>query len=289
MLVIPFPAIDPALLSVEVGGFTFSLRWYALAYVAGLLFGWLMVARLVKRPELWPGERAPLAAKQAEDLLTWMTVGVILGGRLGFVFFYNLDHYVSNPLDALKIWEGGMSFHGGLAGVALAVLGWSARNRADPFSVGDAVSMAAPPGLFLGRVANFINGELWGRESDAPWAMIFPNPHAGGVPRHPSQLYEAALEGLLLWALLWHLGVRRGWLRRRGAIFGALLVGYGLARVFVENFRNADAQFIAPDNPSGHVVRLTAELGLTMGQTLSLSMVAIGIGFLVLAFRRRPA
>ncbi|MCL5778440.1 prolipoprotein diacylglyceryl transferase [Limibaculum sp. FT325] len=288
--VLPFPQIDPAIFTLDLGGLTFSLRWYALAYIAGLVIGWRMVVWLMRRPRLWPAERAPMTPDQPEELLTWMTLGVILGGRLGYVLFYNPAHFLANPSEILAIWQGGMSFHGGFLGVILGVIGFALKRGAPVMSVGDAVALAAPLGILFGRLANFINGELWGRPTDVPWAMVFP--HAGPEPRHPSQLYEAGLEGLLLGGVMWWLAVRGGWLKRPGGLIGVFFVGYGLARTFVENFRLADEQFISPDNPMGHVIRLGAGVdawGLTMGQLLSLPMVAIGLGFLAVAFTRRPA
>jgi phosphatidylglycerol:prolipoprotein diacylglycerol transferase len=288
MLVLPFPAIDPALFTVDLGFAEFSLRWYALAYIAGLLIGWRIVVALVKRPALWPGARSPMTPDQPEDLLTWMVLGVVLGGRLGFVLFYQPGYYLENPLQALALWEGGMSFHGGLLGVVVAVLVWSRAHGAPTLSVGDAVAVATPQGLLWGRLANFVNGELWGRPTDVPWAMVFPDPRAGGLPRHPSQLYEAALEGLALGIVMLWLA-RRGWLKRPGAMIGVFLLGYGLARAFVEAFRQADPQFVTADNPFGHVLRLGAgpdAWGLTMGQLLSLPMAAVGA--LILAWVWRP-
>jgi phosphatidylglycerol:prolipoprotein diacylglycerol transferase len=294
VLVLPFPRIDPALFSVEVAGVELSLRWYALAYIAGLVLGWRLVVWLVRRPRLWPGERAPMDAQAPEDLLTWMVLGVVLGGRLGFVLFYDPVHYLSNPAEILALWQGGMSFHGGFVGVMVA-LALFCRRRAIPLlQAGDAIALAAPAGLFFGRIANFINAELWGRPTDVPWAMVFPTvPPAywvdgENVPRHPSQLYEAALEGLVLFAMMWWLALRRGWLKRPGALVGVFFAGYGLARTFVENFRQGNAEFVTPDNPYGQVIRFGSgpeAMGLTMGQVLSLPMIAVGAGFLAYAFR----
>jgi phosphatidylglycerol:prolipoprotein diacylglycerol transferase len=288
MLVLPFPAIDPAILTIEIGGFGFSLRWYALAYIAGLVLGWQIVAALMRRPALWGGP-PPMAPAAAEQVLTWAVLGVVLGGRLGFVLFYNLDYYLANPVQALVIWRGGMSFHGGFLGVILAVAIWSHRNGVPMVRLGDAVAVAAPPGILFGRLANFINGELWGRPTDVPWAMVFPDPRAGGVPRHPSQLYEAALEGALLLAVMLWLA-RRGWLRRPGAMIGVFLLGYGLGRTISEGFRQGNMEFVTPDNPFGHVWRLgdtAASWGLTMGQVLSLPMVALGAA--IVLWTLRPA
>ncbi len=275
---IPFPDIDPALFTIAVGGFEFSLRWYALAYIAGLLLGWRLMVRLMRRPGLWPGDTAPMTPAQPEELLTWMILGVILGGRLGYVIFYNPGHFLANPAEIVQIWQGGMSFHGGFIGVILGVILF-ARARGMPLlQAGDAVALAAPAGLFFGRLANFINGELWGRVTDVPWAMVFPTVPPSlwtdgvNLPRHPSQLYEAGLEGLLLGAVMWGLALRRGWLKRPGAVTGIFFIGYGLARSVVENFRQWDAHL-------GYAIEIGSG-GLTMGQMLSLPMVAIGLGFI---------
>ncbi|MEM7270329.1 MAG: prolipoprotein diacylglyceryl transferase, partial [Pseudomonadota bacterium] len=208
-----------------------------------------------------------------------------LGGLLGFVFFYQPEYYLANPGQILQVWEGGMSFHGGFIGVIVATIIFTRLNQIPLLQLADAVAVVTPPGLLLGRLANFINGELWGRTTDVPWAMVFPG--AGPLPRHPSQLYEAALEGLLLLILMWALALKWGWLKRPGMLTGLFFIGYGAARAFVENFREADPQYITEANPMGHVIRLGAETGLTMGQTLSLPMIAIGLGFWAISRRRR--
>ncbi len=290
--VLPFPDIDPALVSFNLFGLELAIRWYALAYIAGLLLGWRYVVALFRRPGLWGGT-APMRPEQADDLLTWMILGVILGGRLGYVLFYQPAYFAANPGQILAVWQGGMSFHGGLLGVAAGVIGFSLKNGLRILSVGDAVSAAAPIGLFFGRIANFINAELWGRPSTAPWAVIFPGEAAQACPadwagpcaRHPSQLYEAGLEGLVLFTVL-ALAIRAGALRRPGRVFGIFLIGYALARSALEGFRQADAQFVTPDNPHGQVIRFGTEWGLTMGQTLSLPMLALGILLVVLSARR---
>jgi phosphatidylglycerol:prolipoprotein diacylglycerol transferase len=291
--VLTFPAIDPALFSIDIFGIELAIRWYALSYIAGLLLGWRYVVLLARRPALWGGSPA-LSPAQADDLLTWMILGVILGGRLGYVLFYQPAYFAAHPAEILAVWQGGMSFHGGFLGVVAGVVGFAVRNGLPILGVGDAVSAAAPIGLFFGRIANFVNAELWGRPSLAPWAVIFPGEAAGACPpdwllpcsRHPSQLYEAALEGLLLFVVL-AVAIRRGALARPGRVFGIFLIGYGLARMVVEQFRQADAQFVTADNLHGHVLRLGAEAGLTMGQLLSLPMVLAGL-VLVLRSRRRP-
>ena len=289
-LVLPFPEIDPALFTIELGGVSFALRWYALAYVAGLVLGWRMMVWLMGRDRLWPGARAPMSPAEPEELLTWMVLGVVLGGRLGFVLFYNPGYYLDHPGEALMLWQGGMSFHGGFLGVILGVVLFC-RNRGLPLlQVGDAVALVAPPGILFGRLANFVNGELWGRPTEVPLAMVFPG--ADAQPRHPSQLYEAALEGLVLGLAIWGLAMFAGWLRRPGAVTGLFLAGYGLARAVVENFRQGDLQFVTPDNPVGQVIRFGTgpdAYGLTMGQVLSLPMIAVGAAFLAVAFRARRA
>ncbi|MFN3647348.1 MAG: prolipoprotein diacylglyceryl transferase [Gemmobacter sp.] len=281
---IPFPDIAPEIFSISIGGFELALRWYALAYIAGLILGWRLVVALMKRPALWGGV-APMAPARVEDLLTWVILGVVLGGRLGFVLFYQPGYYLAHPLEIPAVWQGGMSFHGGFLGVVLAAWVWAGRNGVPRLALADALAVAAPAGLMFGRIANFINAELWGRPTDMPWGVAFPGAGQdcagviGVCARHPSQLYEAALEGLLLGAvLLW--GVwRRGWLQRPGRVLGVFLAGYGAARFFVEFFREADAQFVTPDNPGGAVL-----LGMQMGQVLSLPMIALGLWF---ALRRR--
>jgi len=288
ILALPFPAVDPVLVSVELFGVELALRWYALAYIAGLVLGWRYVARLCARPDLWGGA-APMPARRTEDLLTWMVLGVILGGRLGFVAFYQPAYFAANPREIIAVWQGGMSFHGGLIGVVLGVLAFARRNGFDPVRVGDAVAAAAPIGIFFGRIANFINAELWGRPTAAPWGVVFPRAECPiGWPevcaRHPSQLYEAGLEGLGL-GLLIYWAIRRGALAVRGRVIGLFLAGYGLARLFVEGYRQADAQFVTAINPFGHVLRF-GDWGLTMGQILSLPMLAAGLALLLWTTRR---
>ncbi len=291
LLAIPFPDISPELFSVEVAGLTFALRWYALAYIAGILIGWKLAATAVRRPALWPADRAPMTAKDVEDIMTGVILGILVGGRLGFVLFYQPGYYLANPLQIPAIWQGGMSFHGGMLGVAIGGLVVAVRRGIPILSLLDTMALATPPGLLFGRLANFINAELWGRPTDLPWGVIFPGAAAQDCPgveglcaRHPSQLYEAGLEGLVLGAALLWLAFARGWLKRPGALTGLFLMGYAVSRLLVELVRQADPQFITPDNPMGYVVRL-GEAGLSMGQILSLPMLAIGAG-LVLAARR---
>lgn len=288
---IPFPDISNEVFSIELFGAHLALRWYALAYLAGLIGGFWVIRSLMRRPALWPADRAPMAPERTDDLLTAIILGVILGGRLGFVLFYQPLHYLSHPLEIVKVWEGGMSFHGGFLGVLVAGLWFARRNGVAPMQLSDAMALVAPVGLLFGRLANFVNAELWGRPTGLPWGVIFPGEAAqdcpGVVPglcaRHPSQLYEAGLEGLVLGLLLWLL-VRRGALKRPGLVTGVFLAGYGLARFAVEFVRQADAQFITPDNPLGYVVH-AGGIGLSMGQILSLPMILAGLWFLLRARR----
>ena len=291
MTYLPFPEISPDIFSIDLFGMTFALRWYALAYIAGLVIGWRIVTALVRRPALWR-DGPPMTAEQVESLLTWIILGVILGGRLGFVLFYQPAQFLANPGQILRVWEGGMSFHGGFLGVVVATLIFCRKERIPLLPAADALAVATPPGLLLGRVANFINAELWGRPTTLPWGVAFPGEAAQtceGVidicARHPSQLYEAALEGLILGAVLLVLVFRRGWLKMPGQTFGLFLAGYGAARFVVELFRQSDAQFITPDNPMGYALQLGAT-GLSMGQLLSLPMILGGLVLIALARRR---
>jgi len=289
---IPFPNLSPEIFTIPIGDFEFALRWYALAYIVGILIGWRIVISVAARPALW-GRDAPLMTRdQIDDLLTWVILGVIIGGRLGFVLFYQPSYYLQNPIEIPMIWQGGMAFHGGFLGV-VAVIWWFCRKNAIPlWNLADALAIAVPPALLLGRIANFINAELWGRPTDLPWGVIFPGSAAQNCPnivglcaRHPSQLYEALLEGALLGSVLLYLAYRRGALKKPGFLTGLFFAGYGAARFLVEFFRQADAQYITPDNPMGYVIQL-GETGLSMGQLLSLPMIAVGIGFMLWARRR---
>lgn len=261
LFALSFPAIDPVLVSIG----PFVVRWYALAYIAGLVFGWRYMRALSAKP---PVAAAP---EDVDDFLLWATLGVILGGRLGYVLFYRPDYYLANPLEILAVWRGGMSFHGGFLGVTVAGIVFVRRRGLAPLPFADRLACAAPLGLFFGRLANFINGELWGRTADVPWAMVFPR--GGPLARHPSQLYQAALEGALLFAVLYLLQRRESLRTRPGVLTGVFIGGYGLARILGEMFREPDA----------HIGLLA--FGTTWGQWLSLPMVAIGV---VLIARANP-
>lgn len=284
LAIIPFPNIGAELFSFTIFGFEGAIRWYALSYIAGLLIGWRMIVALIKRPALWPQGQPPMTPAHVEDLFAWVIAGVVIGGRLGIVLFYDPAYYFSNPIEILKVWKGGMAFHGGLLGVVVAAWIFAQRNGIPKLSAADCLAIATPPGLLLGRLANFVNAELWGRPWDGPWAMIFPTDFLQ-VPRHPSQLYESALEGLVLGLILLWLALARRSFLRPGFVAGVFFLGYGLARVFVEYFRQADDQFITADNPMGYIIGQGA-IGLTMGQILSLPMVALGLILIALSRRK---
>ena len=269
LLLIPYPQFDPVL--VHLG--PLDIRWYALAYITGILGGWVYARAIIKRPRLWGG-KAPLTVLDFDDFILWVTFGIIVGGRLGNVLFYDPSYYAENPLEIVMLWHGGMAFHGGFLGCVIAVILFARHRRIPMLSLGDLTCAVVPIGLCLGRIANFINDELWGRPSDVPWAMVFPRA-PDGLPRHPSQLYEAGLEGLVLFIVL-ALLVRAGALRRPGLITGAFMVCYGIARTAGEFFREPDPQLEALAH------------GLTMGMVLSAPMILIGIVFIVTALRRQP-
>jgi phosphatidylglycerol:prolipoprotein diacylglycerol transferase len=263
---LPFPNIDPVLISIG----PLAIRWYALAYIVGILLGWLYARTLIRNDALWRG-RAPLTVANFDDFIIWVTFGIILGGRLGYVLFYNPAHFAANPLEIVQVWGGGMSFHGGFAGCVIAVLLFARSAKIPVLSLGDLTCAVAPIGLFLGRIANFINGELWGRPTDVAWAFVFPG--AGPLPRHPSQLYEAALEGLVLFIVL-AIAVRMGALKRPGLTIGLFAIVYALGRSFCEFFREPDPQL-------GFLWG-----GLTMGMLLSIPLFLAGIAFVWHAMRR---
>ncbi len=310
-----FPDIDPFVFGLHWGAI--GLRWYALSYVAGILLGWRYAAGLLKNARIWEPRAAPIDGPQLDDVILWITLGIILGGRVGYIVFYGAQQdppIWAHPLNLFKIWEGGMSFHGGLLGVITAVLMFSAFNTVDGMErlklsqaqadggggleawlgrifakalrIGDLIAPAAPIGLFFGRIANFVNGELWGRKTDLPWGMVFCNRTietnyggacpAGDVTRHPSQLYEAGLEGIVLFLLLRWATHKAQWLPRPGAITGLFLLGYGVARAALENVREPDDFMPAWLKGS-----------LTMGMVLSIPMILIGIWLIWRA--RRPA
>jgi phosphatidylglycerol:prolipoprotein diacylglycerol transferase len=266
---IPFPAFDPVLISFG----PVAIRWYALAYIVGILLGWLYARTIIKREKLW-GDPPPMTPTDYDDFVLWVTLGIILGGRIGYVLIYNPSYFAQNPLESVELWKGGMSFHGGFLGCVLAVVLFARHRGLSILSLGDVTCAAGTIGVFLGRIANFINGELWGRPTDVPWAMVFPS--GGPMPRHPSQLYEALLEGLLLFVALTVL-IRRGALKRPGFILGAFALGYGIARSICEFFREPDVQL-------GFLWG-----GLTMGMLLSVPLILAGLALMAVAMRRKVA
>ncbi len=289
---IPFPPFSPEIFSISLGSFEFALRWYALAYIAGILIAWRLAAMTVKALRLWPNDTPPMTPELVEELLTSVILGVIIGGRLGYVLFYQPAYYLQNPIEILMIWQGGMAFHGGLLGVIGAGLYFCAKQNVSKLQCADMMALATAPGLLLGRFANFINAELWGRPTDLPWGVIFPGHAAqscgqlsGFCARHPSQLYEAVLEGLILGALLLFLAWQRGWLKTPGRIAGLFFAGYGMARFFVEFFRQPDAQFVTDTNPLGLALQVGG-YGLTMGQLLSIPMLLLGLFLMRAAMKR---
>ena len=312
--VIPFPQIDPIALDL---GF-FQIRWYALAYIFGLILGWQYTAMFVRADRLWaekdwrkfPREtayfvlpfvgwriphrrfsfdrktrknfqvKAAATPEQISDLLLWAALGVIVGGRLGYIFLYALwypslrEYYLEEPIRILFTWEGGMAFHGGLIGVVVAVILFARKNRLDPFRLADVMAPAVPIGILFGRLANFINGELWGKVTIVPWGVVFPHPEAGPLPRHPSQLYEAGLEGLVLFAILSLFAWKTRALHKRGFLLGVFLLCYGLSRILVEFFRETKDFIGSPDN------------WFTMGMLFSIPMALAGLAFIWIAMKR---
>jgi len=267
-LTIAFPVFDP--IAISFG--PIAIRWYALAYIGGIVLGWIYARSLVKMARLWSGP-APISLLQLDDFILWVTIGIIVGGRTGYVLFYNPAFFVQHPAEIFQLWNGGMSFHGGFLGCVAAVILFARKNDISILSLGDITTAVGPIGLFLGRLANFINSELWGRTADfsVPWAMVFPN--GGPLPRHPSQLYEAGLEGILLFAIL-AVMVRMGALKRPGLILGSFIAIYGLARITAEFFREPDPQL-------GFLWG-----GLTMGMLLSVPMIIVGAILIMTAWRR---
>ena len=245
-----------------------QIRWYSLAYIAGILIGWWYLLKLIAQPG------APMARRHADDMVFYATLGILLGGRLGYAIFYKPEMWL-NPIEVLKLWEGGMSFHGGAIGMSVGIFYLAWRNKLNWLRIHDYIACCVPFGLLFGRIANFINGELWGRTTDVPWAMVFPGSNAGDFPRHPSQLYEAGLEGIVLFAVLWFAFWKTKARYEPGKLVGIFLVGYGLSRFIVEFFRE-------PDEGLGIL-----SWGLTMGQTLTVPMLVGGLYLILTAKGRR--
>ena len=260
MAALPFPNIDPVLFSIG----PLSVHWYGIGYVIGILFAWWYGKKLVNTARLWPNNNAPMDPLALDDFVLWAALGVVIGGRLGYVLFYNFDFYISNPQEIPAVWDGGMSFHGGILGTTVAMILFARKRGIPVWSMFDTIAAGVPIGLGVVRIANFINSELWGRVSDVSWAVYFPN--GGPLPRHPSQLYEAALEGFVLFFVLALLIWKGNKLKAPGFIAGAFVAGYGLSRILVEFFREPDAQL-------GYLVGGW----MTMGMVLSVPMVLLGV------------
>lgn len=266
--IMPFPNIDPVAFNLG----PLPIHWYGIAYVIGIMLGWYYARKLSLTDRLWPGDKSPVTPVHLDDFIVWAAVGIILGGRIGYILFYDLGAVIDNPVRALQIWNGGMSFHGGLIGTTVAMLLFARRNGIPVWSMFDIIAAVAPLGLFFGRIANFINGELWGRLTDVPWAVVFPT--GGPFPRHPSQLYEAGLEGIVLVIVLAILIYSFKALKSPGVVTGVFVCGYALSRIFVEFFREPDAQI-------GYLVGNW----LTMGMVLSTPMFLLGLWAVVRARR----
>jgi phosphatidylglycerol:prolipoprotein diacylglycerol transferase len=269
LLTIAFPVFDPVAFAIG----PFVVRWYALAYIVGIVLGWIYARALIKNEKLWRSS-SPITLAQMDDFVLWVTIGIIVGGRTGYVLFYNPFFFAQHPAEIFELWKGGMSFHGGFLGCVVAVMAFARLNNISILSLGDITTAVGPIGLFLGRIANFINSELWGRAADPalPWAMIFPN--GGPIPRHPSQLYEATLEGIVLFTIL-AVMIRMGALKRPGLILGSFIAIYGIARIIGEFFREPDPQL-------GFLWG-----GLTMGMLLSVPMIIAGAVIIMMAWRRK--
>ena len=303
---IPFPDISPVLIALNIplwefnlgdasfrlGGFELAIRWYALAYIAGILLASWLMRCIIRKTDLWSKRKPAFTEENLDDLITWLIIGIIIGGRLGYVLFYKPLHYLEDPVAALRIFDGGMSFHGGFLGVVLAGILFCRKNHIPILPAADVMAMSAPAGLLFGRLANFINAELWGRETLVPWGIIFPGYEAqtcsnaiiGLCARHPSQLYEALGEGLILGIILLYLAFQTSALRRTGLLTGVFAFGYGSTRFLVELVRQPDAHFQSLQNPIGYALQLNY-LGLTMGQLLSLPMLIIGLWFITKALK----
>ena len=278
--------VSPIIFDFNIFGINFALRWYALAYVLGIIIAWTLLISMSKKPKFWRLKRSPIETKIIENFITYIILGVILGGRFGYVLFYQPTFYINNPLEIFQIWKGGMSFHGGLIGVAIGIIIFSIKNNISIISISDFSALATPPGIFLGRVSNFINGELWGKPTNSSFGVVFPSAEAQKCPidwtfavcsRHPSQLYEAFLEGLFLWIIMLFVVFFMKGLNIKGLLLAIFILGYGISRFIVEFFRNPDIQFVSQTNPNGYILYLNEKFGFSMGQLLSTPMILLGL------------
>ena len=288
---IAFPEISPEIVSFSVAGTEVAIRWYAVSYLAGFFVATLILKFFLGKERLWRFNSGPLDRDQVDNMVSYLILGVIVGGRLGYVLFYNLEVYIESPMNILRIWDGGMAFHGGFIGVVVVAFLYCRFNGILVWSCADLIALASGPGLLFGRVANFVNAELWGRPTDVPWGVVFPGERAQDCPdvlgecaRHPSQLYEAGLEGFLLFLVL-IIAAYLGGLRRPGVITGLFLLMYGASRYIIELFRVPDPQFFSAINPNGFAYSF-GELGITMGQALSLPMIFAGLMLIVFKIKK---
>lgn len=290
-VMIAFPEISPEIFSFAIAGVELAIRWYSVSYLAGFFVAILLMKFFLRKKTLWRFNVGPLDRDQVDSMITYLIIGVIIGGRLGYVLFYNLDVYIENPKSIIQVWDGGMAFHGGFLGVVLAALFYCKFNGILVWSCADLIALGSGPGLLFGRLANFINAELWGRPTDVTWGVIFPGERAQDCPgvigdcaRHPTQLYEAGLEGLLLFLVL-ILVAFLGGLRRPGMITGLFLLMYGVSRYLVEFYRVPDPQFFSTTNLNGFAYSY-GEFGVTMGQYLSLPMICFGFLLIVVKAKK---
>ncbi len=289
-----YPNINETAFSINLLGLHLNVQWYGLSYIAGILLAWFFMARLVKNKDLWFAGQSVIERNDVDDLITYMIVGIIVGGRLGYCLFYAPGYYFENPMRAIYVWEGGMSFHGGFLGVFISGVLFGVRKKISLLSLGDLIAFASPPGLFFGRIANFINAELWGKPTTSIFGIQFtkgqgqfcPNPDDMPCFRHPSQLYEAFFEGIVLMLIFYYLVFVFKAFKKPGLIFGSFLLGYGIIRFSIEFLREADTFFITNENPYGYVFQLVPGMGISMGQLLTVPMIAFGF-FIILFVSKR--
>ena len=289
-----YPNINETAFSINLLGLHLNVQWYGLSYIAGILLAWLFMAKLVPNKDLWLSCTSIIERSEVDDLITYMIFGIIVGGRLGYCLFYTPGYYLDNPIKIIFVWEGGMSFHGGFFGVLISGILFGVRKKISLLSLGDLIAFASPPGLFFGRIANFINGELWGKPTTPTFGIQFtkgngqfcPSPNEIPCFRHPSQLYEAFFEGLVLMIIFYYLVFVSKALKKPGLIFGSFLLGYGVIRFSIEFLREPDAFFITNENPYGYVVEFFPGIGMSMGQLLSVPMFVFGLLMIILVSKR---
>ncbi len=284
-----YPEINPIIFSLNLFGIELALRYYSLSYIFGILIAWWIILTIVRTKTIWPNHQIPLDSKSVEDLIFYLALGIIIGGRVGYILFYQPEVIINNPIFIIQVWKGGMSFHGGFLGVVASGLLFAYLRKIPVLTLGDVIAVASPPGIFLGRLANFINGELWGKPTSSNVGMIFPSKDAQMCPdfwltictRHPTQLYEALFEGALLGVILLFFLFKMKGLKYPGRSISIFLIIYGVSRFFIEYFRQADLQFITDENPFGHLIIFSQNMleygGLTMGQILSIPMIIVGL------------